>query len=160
MWLLWWAVSALLPLCFVFLQGNVYPRGPDLLPPLLFLYLHSSFPPVMMLWDVQIYWGMDWVCYCVAHCTFHYRLVPFKVSFSYFQEFPKVLSHVSYVWTASLAATLLPWCRQWPWALLFCWGFWSPLPPLSSPAIISLNWFELSMARDGLPEYNWDRGVT
>ena len=68
----------------------------------------------MMLWDVQIYWGMDWVCYCVAHCTFHYRLVPFKVSFSYFQEFPKVLSHVSYVWTASLAATLLPWCRQWP----------------------------------------------
>ena len=94
--------------------------------------LYSSFPPVMRLWDVQEYWGVGWVCYCIAHCTFHYKLVPSKVSFSYFQEFPKVLSHVSYVWTASLGATLLPWCRQRPWTLLFCWGFWSPLPPPSS----------------------------
>ena len=37
MWLLWWAVSPLLPLCLVFLHGNVYPRDPDPLLPLLLI---------------------------------------------------------------------------------------------------------------------------
>ena len=106
----------------------------------------------------QGHWGAYWVCCCVAHCICSYKLIPFKASFSCFQEFPKVLSHVSCL--DSLAATLLPWCRQRPWALLFCWGFWSPRPPPPSLAIVSLSCFELSVARGSSPEHNWDQGAT
>lgn len=85
----------LLPPRFVLLTGNVDTRYPE---PLLALALLT--PTLLILPPHEVVgcgkdtgWGASWV-WSAAHCICSCKLVPFKVSLSYFCKFPKELSHM------------------------------------------------------------------